>query len=282
MRVALIGCGHIGGSLALALRQAGVTDELVGYDADAAAAGRAVELGICDRVAVSPQAAIAGVAVVIVAVPVRGIVALCSTIASALAGDTVVTDVGSTKAYVVTGAESVLGGRFVGGHPIAGTERSGPDAADGALFRGRPVILTPTPRTDPGALARVSELWRAAGARLIEMEPEHHDRVLAAVSHLPHVAAYALAATVGGARGEVGRDLVGLAGGGFTDTTRIASTPPAMWIDVFLDNRDPILELMDQFVNRIAELRAAIEAGDAPQIERLLREAAAGRKRVLG
>jgi prephenate dehydrogenase len=125
-------------------------------------------------------------------------------------------------------------------------------------------------------------MWQAVGALPIEMDAQHHDRVVAAVSHLPHVAAYALAATVGAIGGDVGRDVVGLAGGGFTDTTRIASTPPAMWIDVFLENKEAILSLIDTYAARVGELRGAIERGDAAAIESLLRAAADGRKRILG
>ena len=182
MRLALVGCGHIGGSLARALRVAGAVKKVIGSDTDARAATRAKVLGIIDEIGPPP----ADADVVVVAVPPRAIVEVCRALP---ASDAVVTDVGSVKAQVVAAAEAVLGGRFVGAHPMAGTERSGPDASDARLFDGRRVIVTPTSRTDPKAVARVKELWKAAGAQVLEMTPVAHDRVVAALSHLPHVAA---------------------------------------------------------------------------------------------
>jgi prephenate dehydrogenase len=277
-RVALLGCGHIGGSLALALR--GKVGEIVGHDADTAAATRALERGICDRFAATAAGAAAGADLVILAVPVRSIGPLAAEIAAALVesggGGAVVTDVGSTKAGVVRAGETALGACFVGGHPIAGTERAGPDAADARLFAGRRVLLTPTPRTDPAALALVQQMWRATGANPISMDAAVHDRLMATISHLPHVVAYALAGAIGGAP-----ELAGFTGGGYADTTRIASTPPRMWIDVFLENRAPLLDLIDHYANHLAALRRAIDAGDAAEIERILSTARAARAGVL-
>jgi prephenate dehydrogenase len=230
----------------------------------------------------SAAAAAAGADVVLLAVPVRSLGPVAAAIAPVLAPGALVTDVGSTKAGVVAECEATLAGRgrFVGGHPLAGTERAGPDAAEPDLFRGKMVLLTPTPATDEAALAEAEALWRAVGAAEVRrMTPHAHDRALAAVSHLPHVAAYALVATLA-ARG-VG-DLVGLTGGGFTDTTRISSTPPGMWVDAFLENRAEILPLVDALAERIATLRAAIAAGDGATIERLLTDARAARERILG
>jgi prephenate dehydrogenase len=280
MRVALVGCGHIGGSLALALREAGAASpsRVIGHDASDAAARRALERGIIDELAGSPEDAARSAELVILAVPVRAIVPVAARLAGTSA---IVTDVGSTKAGVVRGCEAVLA-RFVGGHPIAGTERAGPDAADAALFRGRKVFLTPTERTERAAHDQVAALWRTAGAaHVADLDAEAHDRIFAAVSHLPHVAAYALVSAIGGV-GHGGRDFVGLTGGGFQDTTRIASTPPAMWVDVFLENRDALLPLIDQLGSHVAAIRAAIVAGDGPEIARLLGEARAARERILG
>ncbi len=270
MILGLVGCGHIGGSLARALRQAGAVTRVIGHDRDPATAERARELGIVDEVGLP-----GGADVIVLAVPVLAVPACARALAAR--PEAVVTDVGSTKLGIVRACEELLP-RFVGGHPMAGSEHSGPDAADAGLFRGRRVILTPTPRTDTGALATVAGLWRAAGATIVEMDPERHDRVVAAVSHLPHAVAYALCASLA----DRVDDLRGLSAGGFLDTTRIASTPPAMWIDVFLDNRGPIVELLDRYGAELRGLRDAIEARDATRIEALLSSARAARAGILG
>lgn len=272
MELGLVGTGHIGGSLAKALRAAGAVSRVVGHDRDAAAAARAVELGIVD--ALAPLEDLARLDVVVLAAPVRAIPALCA----ALPPGPIVTDVGSTKASVVAAGEAAHGARFVGGHPLSGTERAGPDAADARLFAGRRALLTPTPRTDAVALRVVGDLWRAAGATVISVDAERHDRMMAAVSHLPHVIAYALA----GAVGDLGDELAGFSAGGFTDTTRIASTPAGMWIDVFLDNRGPVLDTLAAFRRRLDELEAAIVAGDAEAMDRAIAHARRSRARVLG
>jgi prephenate dehydrogenase len=268
MNVALVGCGHIGGSLARALRARGA--RVVGQDRDPAVVQRALALGVVDAAGGTE-----GAELIVLAAPVRAI----PECARALAGaDAIVTDVGSTKATIVRAGEAALGGRFVGGHPLAGSERAGPEAADARLFEGRRVVLTPTERTDPAALARVAAMWRDVGADVATMDAEAHDRVMAAVSHLPHVVAYALA----GALAALGvEELRGFAGGGLTDTSRIAATPAPMWVDVFLDNRGPILAALAAFEGRLAALRAAIEAGDGAAIARMIDEARAARARIL-
>jgi prephenate dehydrogenase len=271
MKVCVVGCGLIGGSLGLALRAQGAT--VVGQDRDRAAADRALELGVLDAIGDA-----AGAEIAVLAVPVRSIPA-CAQALTGLGAAAVVTDVGSTKAAVVRGGEAAFGGRFVGGHPVAGSERAGPDAADARLFAGRRVILTPTPRTEPAALARVAAMWRSVGAAIVEMDAERHDRVLAAVSHLPHAVAYALAGALGALGAESFR---GLAGGGLADTTRIAATPAPMWVDVFLENRGPLLEALDAFAGELAALRGAIERGDGAAIAALIAEARAARARILG
>lgn len=277
--LALVGCGHIGGSFALALKRAGAVARVVGADADAARAARAAELGICDDVAASAAEAAAGADLVVLAVPVRALAAVAAEVAPALAEGAVVTDVGSTKTAVVRACERALAGRarFVGGHPIAGTERSGPDAADAGLFTGRRVILTPTAATDTAAKTVVADLWRAAGAEVLEVAPERHDRIFAAVSHLPHVVAYTLA----GALAPLVHEVAGFAGTSFTDVTRVAATDPAIWVDIFLDNREALLPILDLFGARLEALRHAIVAGDASAIAHLLAEARATRHRIL-
>jgi prephenate dehydrogenase len=242
---------------------------VVGWDVDPGAANGARARGFVHDVAATPEQAAGDVTVL--AVPVRALAELLGR----ARGD-VVTDVGSTKAAIVSAGEAAHGGRFIGGHPLAGTERAGAGAASGALFRGRKAILTPTRATDPAALATVAGLWRAAGAEVVEMDAARHDEVLAAVSHLPHLVAYALAEAVG-ALGVP----PGMAGGGFTDTTRIAATPPGMWVDVFLENREALLHATAVFEEKLAALRAAVEAGDEAGIRAVIEEARAARAGVL-
>jgi prephenate dehydrogenase len=271
----LVGCGHIGGSLALALRQAGAAGRVFGADRDGAAAARALSLGIIDQAASVAEVA-AAADVLVLAVPVLSIPACARAIAGALRPGAVVTDVGSTKASVVRACAQILP-RFVGGHPMAGSERAGPDSADARLFAGKRVILTPTAGTDRDALGAVARMWRDVGATVVEMDPTRHDAVVAAVSHLPHAAAYALCAALTGEAPE----LAGLSGGGFIDSTRIAATPGAMWVDVFLDNRGPLLSLLDAYRDELARLRAAIAAGDGAAIAGLIDVARAARARIV-
>jgi prephenate dehydrogenase len=269
VNVGLVGLGHIGGSLGLALRARGA--RVVGRDRDAAVAERARGLGIVDEVG-----EVGGADVVVLAVPVLAIPACAAELH--IGGETVVTDVGSTKRSVVAGCEALFGGRFVGGHPMAGSERAGPEAADAKLFTGRRVLLTPTARTDARAVAAVTEMWRSVGAEVLALDAARHDRMIAAVSHLPHAVAYALVGALAGMADE----LRGLSGGGFVDTTRIASTPAPMWVDVFIDNRDMLLELIDRFSDRLGALRAAIAAGDAAELGRTIDEARRARAAILG
>jgi prephenate dehydrogenase len=272
-RVALIGCGHIGGSLALALRALEPEVHIVGCDASSAAAERARTLGIVDSLAASAAEAAASARLVILAVPVGAM----GTIAAQLPGDSLVTDVGSTKADVVAACEAVLGARFVGAHPMAGSERHGPDAADAALFRGRAVIVTPTERTDAAALQTITALWQSLGARVVSMAPAAHDAAVAALSHLPHVVAYALA----GALAEAAPALAGLAGGSFESGTRVAASSPAAWTEILLANRAALLPWIDRFASRTAELRSAIAAGDATRLRELLAAGGAARAQIV-
>lgn len=280
-RVGLIGCGHIGGSLALALKQVGMVREIVAADVSAAALERARALGICDETAPTDEDAARGADLVVLAAPVRAIPGIATRIAGVLRDGAIVTDVGSTKLAIVKACEQALEGRghFVGGHPMAGTEKSGPESADPLLFEGRRVFLTPTPRTDGAALATVAGLWEAIGARIVQVDAAEHDRILAAVSHLPHVAAYALAAA---AAAQGVERLAGFAGTSFEHSTRVAATAPGIWIDIFLDNREALLPLVDALAARVGQLRQAIAAGDAAEIGRLLVEGRAARQRILG
>ena len=273
-RAAIVGVGLIGGSLALAARAAGLIGEVVGLGRSAANLDVARQRGIIDH-AVQDPAAIGPVDLVVLAVPVRSTARMAAALLPHLRPGTVVTDVGSVKGEVVAQCEAALPADrpFVGGHPIAGSERAGAAAADAGLFRGAPCVLTPTARTDATALVAVRALWEGVGARVSEMTPAAHDRALAWVSHLPHVVAYALVGALAGADGQ----LAALAGGSWRDATRVAASPAELWRDIFLANREAVLAATDAFGAEVARLRAALAAGDDPALLALLERAVAAR-----
>jgi prephenate dehydrogenase len=280
-RLALVGTGMIGGSLALALKRAGVVARVVGYDARPEAAARARELGIVDEVAPSAAEVARGAEVVVLAVPVGATAAALDAIAPGLSDEALVTDVGSVKAPVLAAATARLArpARFVGAHPLAGTERSGPEAASATLFEGRRCLVVPHAGADAARVEACAALWRAAGARVTVVDAEAHDRAMAWVSHLPHAVAFALAAAVGEVAAEEG--LAGLHGGGFVDTTRIAASDPTMWRDVFRENRAAVLASLDGFERALSTLRAAIERGDGAALVAAVERARAGRAAIL-
>ena len=273
-RAAIVGVGLIGGSLALAARAAGLIGEVFGLGRSAANLDVARQRGIIDH-AVQDPAAIGPVDLVVLAVPVRSTARMAAALLPHLRPGTVVTDVGSVKGEVVAQCEAALPADrpFVGGHPIAGSERAGAAAADAGLFRGAPCVLTPTARTDATALAAVRALWEGVGARVSEMTPAAHDRALAWVSHLPHVVAYALVGALAGADGQ----LAALAGGSWRDATRVAASPAELWRDIFLANREAVLAATDAFGAEVARLRAALAAGDEPALLALLERAVVAR-----
>lgn len=284
---ALIGTGHIGGSLMLALRREGVIDESRGYDRDPAAAARAVERGIIDYALPSAVAAAAGASLVVIATPVGSIadVARALAAAGAPAPGALVIDVGSVKGGLVDEVERALadGARFVGCHPLAGREHTGPDAADADLFRDRPCLLTPTPRTDPTALADAIALWTAVGARPETMDADAHDALVALSSHLPHVASFALAAALDGAVDERAATAVKrLGGGSLHDGTRVAASDAAMWRDILLGNRERLLPLVARLAAEVAVLSDAIERSDGEALSAAIARARRGRSRLSG
>ena len=273
-RLCVIGVGLIGGSLALALRRAGYCGQIVGAGRDAAHLARAVELGVIDGYDLDLGQAVAGADMVVLAVPMGAITGVLAAIGEHLAPDAVLTDVGSAKAAVIAAAKEALGTLppgFIPGHPIAGTENSGVEAAFPELFQGRRVILTPTPASSAPAVAAVRAMWEAAGAVVEDMDAVTHDRVLAATSHLPHVVAYALVHSL--SRKGNDADVLRYAAGGFRDLTRIAGSDPVMWRDICLTNAPAILESLDAFRADLDELTRAIAAGDGPRIETVFREA---------
>lgn len=267
-RLAVIGVGLIGGSLARALREAGAVGEIVGIDRDEENLRRGVELGVLDRYVVDAREGVKGAEVVFVSTPVCSIPAVVAEIAPVLAPGTIVTDGGSVKEFVVAACEGLMpeGVHFVGGHPISGTEHSGVEASFATLYQGKRSIVTPTEKTDPAALEKVVEMWRRAGCSVPLMDPVQHDRMLAAISHLPHMVAYSLVNAVDG-YDRFGGDLLAFTAGGFRDFTRIASSDPVMWRDIALTNREAILETMDFFAGYLAKLRSLVDAGDAEALE---------------
>jgi prephenate dehydrogenase len=277
--LAVIGVGLIGGSFAMALRRAGAVTSVVGYDRDASAMQLATELGVIDTAADSVSEAASGADLVLVAVPVRATATVLRDVGISIDPGAVVTDVGSTKGEVVRTARNELRerfARFVPGHPIAGRETSGVESANADLFRGARVVLTPDDATAVDAVELVRGAWEAIGGRVAVMAPEEHDRVFAAVSHLPHLLAFALVSEL--AAREDAAELLGFAGGGFRDFTRIAASSPEMWRDIALQNRAALLEELDRYGAQLAVFRALIDKGDAPGLERLMNEARTSRE----
>lgn len=277
-RLTIYGVGLIGGSLARALKAAGACGEIVGYGRSVAPLQRALELGVIDRYETDPAAAVRGSEVVLLGVPVGAVEAVLRELRPHLDSDTIITDVGSTKGSVVAAAETVFGAlppRFIPGHPIAGTEQSGVEASFAELFRQRRVILTPTAQSDAAALATIRWMWQQTGAEVTEMSVAHHDEVLAATSHLPHLLAFTLVDTL--ARLEDHDDIFRFAAGGFRDFTRIASSSPQMWHDICLNNREALLKMVGRFSAELATLAAAIERGDGEAILQTFERAKAAR-----
>ena len=277
-RVAIVGVGLIGGSLALALRRAAAVSTIVAADRDRQALERASALGVIDHAADSISEATRGADLVVIALPVRAVGGALHDVGLALEPHAVVTDVGSTKGEVVRIARDELRqrfARFVPGHPIAGRETSGVEAATADLYRGARVVLTPQPETDADAVETVRSAWEAAGARVTQLAADTHDRIFAAVSHLPHILSFALVSEI--ADRQDAAELLGFAAGGFRDFTRIAASSPEMWRDISLQNRDALLAELDRYEARLAVFRALIEKGDGPALERLMAEARTAR-----
>lgn len=273
-QLGLIGCGLMGGSFALALKRAGLVKRVVGYSKSPSTTERARQMGVIDVEAPSALLAVSGADVVLLAVPVAASEATFKAIRHLMTGDMLVMDVGSTKRDVVDAARRVLRdhvGSFVPCHPITGKEVSGVEHADPDLYTGREVILTPIDRTAPRHLQRAHGLWEAIGSRVTRMTPEEHDSAFAAVSHLPHMVAFAL---INGIVGQPnGKDILALAGPGFRDFSRIAASDPKMWRDIFLANRQEMLSQLQLFQKSLVELADAMDQGDAEKLEDLIAQA---------
>ena len=266
-RVAVIGLGLIGSSVARAVREAMPGVRLTGHDADPQVRETARALALVDDVADHPGAAVLDAELVVLCVPVGAIGTVAAELAPDLPEGVIVTDVGSSKASVAQAlAEALPGVAVVPAHPVAGTERSGPEAGFATLFRNRWCILTPAEDADPVAVERVAEFWRRLGADIEQMAPEHHDRVLAVTSHLPHLIAYTIVGTASDLEEVTQSEVIKYSAGGFRDFTRIAASDPTMWRDVFLNNREAVLDMLQRFSEDLSALQRAIRWGQGDEL----------------
>ncbi len=281
-KLVVVGVGLVGGSFALALKGAGAVGRVIGVGRGARNIRRALELKIIDAAGALDEATFADADLVLLAVPLGQMRAVMRSIAPHLGAKTVVTDAGSTKEGVVALARRELKGalsRFVPGHPVAGTEKSGADAAFAGLYRGRRVVLTPLEATEPEALALVRAAWERCGASVFELRPREHDAVMASVSHLPHVLAYALVDQV--ARHKNAQQLFSYAAGGFRDFTRIAASHPEMWRDICLANKKALLAELVRYGGKLERVKRMLERGDARALHALFSGAREARDRWL-
>ncbi|MGM9515679.1 prephenate dehydrogenase [Roseateles sp. DB2] len=277
-QLGVIGCGLMGGSFALALKKAGLVKRVVGYSKSPSTTETAKRLGVIDIAAESALLAVASSDIVLLAVPVAATEATFRAVKHLVDPKVLMMDVGSTKCDVVDAAQRVLGkqiGSFVPCHPIAGKEQSGVQAADAALYQGRQVILTPLPQTDATLIQKATDVWSALGCQVLKMTPQNHDAAFAAVSHLPHLLAYAYFSTI--ANQAAGRDYLSLAGPGFRDFTRIAASDPAIWRDILLANKQEVLAQSQRFRDMLARFELLLQQDNAQALEALLQQASDGR-----
>ncbi len=279
-RLAIIGVGLIGGSLARALRRANACAHITGCGRHDEHLQRALELGVIDEYTTDIAQAIKGADIVILSVPLRAMPAIFRTIDAHLDAHTIVTDVGSAKANVEQAARENLTNsiqQFVPGHPIAGTEQSGVEASFADLFTDRRVILTPLQENSEADVERIKQMWEAAGAQVQMMAVDHHDEVLAATSHLPHILAFGLVDTLSNMSDR--DEIFQYAAGGFRDFSRIASSDPVMWRDICIENRTAIIQIMDSFLQDLEVLKQAISSADLDTVEVIFRRAKQARDR---
>jgi len=277
-QLGLIGCGLMGGSFALAMKRAGLVKRVIGYSKSPSTTERAKKLGVIDQVAESALLAVAGSDIVLIAVPVSATEATFKAIRHLVEPGVLFMDVGSTKRDVVDAARRVLKeriGSFVPAHPIAGKEASGITHADATLYNGRQVILTPLPQTAPELVQKATDTWAAVGAQVLRMTPENHDAAFGAVSHLPHMLAFAYFNSV--ARQPAGKDYLSLAGPGFRDFTRIAASDVEVWRDVLLSNREEVLKQAQRFRHTLDAMELAMKSGNAEALEDMIRSASEAR-----
>ena len=282
-RLAIVGVGLIGGSLALALKRAGAVGHVVGCGRSQQNLQKGVELGVIDSYEISISDAVKGADTVVLSVPLGAMQSVFEQIRDVIGDRTVITDVGSAKQSVVDIASANLGPRiaqFVPGHPIAGTEKSGVEAGFASLYQDRRVILTPLDSTDRAAIDKIDAMWRQTGASVEYLEVEHHDKVLAATSHLPHMLAYALVNYL--SRLNDHEEIFNYAAGGFRDFTRIASSDPVMWRDVCISNGDALLSLIEGYKDELDQVAAAIRDADQERLLQLFGKAKSERDSLIG
>ena len=282
-KIALVGIGLIGSSLARVIRREGLAGHVSISTRSASTLARAEELALGDSYTTDAAEAVRDADLVIVSVPVGSSGAVAAEIAPALKAGAIVTDVGSTKNSVIAqmGPHMPAGVHFIPGHPLAGTEKSGPDAGFAELFENRWCIFTPLPGTDHAALERLSEFWRRCGSNIDTMDPEHHDMVLAIVSHLPHIIAYNIVGTADDLQNVSKTEVIKYAASGFRDFTRLAASDPTMWRDVCLHNKDAILEMLARFSEDLSSLQRAIRWGDGDKLFDLFTRTRAVRRSII-
>ncbi len=282
-KIAIIGLGLIGSSMARTIQRDHLARALVGYDIAEDVRARASELSFCDEIASTPETAVTGADLVVLAVPVGATAAAIEDVAPSLAEGAIVTEVGSVKAAVIGQVLPALPPRvtFVPGHPIAGTEHSGPDAGFAELFEERWCILTPCERSTQEAVEKVASLWRALGSEVETMTPEHHDMVLAITSHIPHLIAYNIVGTTADLEKVTESEVIKFSAGGFRDFTRIAASDPVMWRDVFLNNKEAVLEMLSRFSEDLAALQRMIRWDDREALLELFTRTRAIRRGII-
>jgi cyclohexadieny/prephenate dehydrogenase len=282
-RVALIGMGLIGSSLARVMRREKLAGQIAGCARSEATRAKCLELGLADAMHQDPDAAVAGADLVVLCTPLGTYADLAEAMAPRLKPGAIVTDVGSVKQSVIRdiGPHVPEGVHFVPGHPIAGTERSGPEAGFAELFERRWCVLTPPPGTDSEAVEKLTELWRRCGSMVDIMDARHHDEVLAITSHLPHLIAYTIVSTAGGVEESTRAEVAKYSAGGFRDFTRIAGSDPIMWRDVFLNNKEAVLEMLQRFTEDLTALQRAIRWGEGETLENLFRRTREMRQSVI-
>lgn len=280
-QIAIIGLGLIGGSLAQVAKKKNLTQRVTAFGRDGTRLKQAQQRGIVDDYRIGFTEGFEEVDLVVIATPVGAIVDLARIIAPHLNDGTIITDVGSVKAAIVTALDRDLPHRvhFIGGHPIAGTENSGFEASFAELFENRICVLTPTPASDRNALARVKDLWSAAGSSVVSMDVDTHDKIFAAVSHLPHMVAFSLVNAIVDMK-DYALDTLQYSAGGFKDFTRIAASDPIMWRDIALMNRDNVLRTLDFFSRSIAELQYAIQTSDGKKMQVFFQRAQDARRKI--
>jgi cyclohexadieny/prephenate dehydrogenase len=282
-RVALIGLGLIASSMAHAIRQGGLAREIVGYARSAETRATALEIGFVDRVTETAAEAVAGADLVVLAVPVGAMGAIAAEIGPHLAPGATVTDVGSVKQAVIAAVDPFIpaGVHFIPGHPIAGTEHSGPASGFASLFQNRWWLLTPLPGSDPAAVTRLRQLLEAIGANVDEMDAPHHDLVLAVTSHTPHLIAYTMVGVADDLRRVTDSEVIKYSAAGFRDFTRIAASDPTMWRDVFLTNKEATLDILGRFTEELFALQRAIRLGDGPHLHEYFTRTRAIRRGII-